>query len=60
MCDEAAYVEQQIFRNGLKSSHIPLISPEPEPIFSLGNYTEQQGVLHKLEQQVTTLQLQIM
>uniref|UniRef100_A0A915IDW7 Uncharacterized protein n=1 Tax=Romanomermis culicivorax TaxID=13658 RepID=A0A915IDW7_ROMCU len=59
MCDEAAYVEQQIFRNGLKSSHIPFIFPKPEPIFSLGSHTEQKKILHNLEHQVKELQLQI-
>uniref|UniRef100_A0A915IXT6 Prolactin receptor n=1 Tax=Romanomermis culicivorax TaxID=13658 RepID=A0A915IXT6_ROMCU len=51
MSDEAAYIEQQILRNELKSNNLPFIPPKPEPIFSLPNNTDQQGLLHQLKQQ---------
>uniref|UniRef100_A0A915KX53 Uncharacterized protein n=1 Tax=Romanomermis culicivorax TaxID=13658 RepID=A0A915KX53_ROMCU len=51
MSDEAAYIEQQILRNELKSNNLLFLPPKPESIFSLTNNTDQQGFLHRLEQQ---------
>uniref|UniRef100_A0A915JMU0 CCHC-type domain-containing protein n=1 Tax=Romanomermis culicivorax TaxID=13658 RepID=A0A915JMU0_ROMCU len=51
MCDKAAYIKQQILRDELKSNNLPFIPPKPEPILSLTNNTDKQGLLHKLQQQ---------